>query len=349
MTATSDTIEIPQEELFDITSLGEGFGVQSKTDSYNLSEENVIKFLDYPEFILNDEKVDRNRADQWVEHLASEMLKGTFLWEQVTLVLCKLEGNDFYYRLNGNHTCWAVLVALQNGLPPKQNRPVRVMRYWAKTENDMRRLYASLDAGKPRSQANKIAAFLAGNEEFPGYSKGDLRVLAQGLGVWLWEKSDERSKHQADDRSYLLLKDHHKTALQVGTVLNGVAPREIKHLRRAPVVGAMFETFKKSPEKAKEFWNDVRDGLGITEKDDPRHVLRTWLLQTSLQKASSANGDNKDANQEGMYRACVYLWNSVAEWQEDQAYSGRNRSTPSRSQITQKPNSHTRRIRHAVF
>ncbi len=71
----------------------------------------------------------------------------------------------------------------------------------------------------------------------------------------------------------------------------------------------MFATFHKAPQIAEEFWLAVRDGEKL-DKDDPRHVLRTWLLQSNLAKAVYLDSSQKTVTSEEMYRACIYHWNN---------------------------------------
>ncbi len=311
MSATAEMIRLPDmpaEESYDVASMGEGLVLKNRK-TVELDSKFAARFLDYPEFIVDDVKVDRNRSDSHVIYLARAMQAGTFLWEQVNLVLCTVAGTSNPTRLNGQHTCWARLVAEDEGLDPKTRCPVQLLSYEAETIEDMRRLYASIDSGRPRSQGVKVNAYLAGTDEFPNATKSSLRMIAQGIGIWLWESPEVRTLHGAEDRAYLLLKDHHKVAVFVSSFLDAAKPKDQKHFKRAPVVGAMFATFDKAPQIAYDFWRDVRDGLGITDKQDPKRVLRDWLMQASLAK-SQYNGDLKTVTQEAMYRACIYCWNN---------------------------------------
>jgi len=299
-------ISMPQEEVYDIASLGEGLKMKHR-GAFELNSKNAADFLDYPEFIIDDVKVDRNRSDNHVIYLARQMLAGTFLWEQVNLVLCNLPGQK-PVRLNGQHTAWARLVAEDEGLDPKTRCQVQLLKYEAATIEDMRRLYASIDRGRPRSQGVVINSYIAGSEDFRDVPKDIIRRMAQGIAIWQWESVFSRNQHTGDDRAYLLLKDHHKVSLAVAHFLMGCSAKEMRHLKRAPVIGAMFATFSKAPHIAAEFWRDVRDGLQLNGKDDPRYVLRNWLMLASLSK-SKYDGNVKTVLSEEMYRACIYKWN----------------------------------------
>lgn len=300
-------ITMPESEVYDIASMGEGL-VLKKRETIELTVDRAAEFLDYPEFMVNDQKVDRERSDRHIITLTRAQLGGTFLWEHVNLVLCKVEGQSKPIRMNGNHTSWARLQADEEGLPKNTSCPVQLLMYHAKTMEDARRLYASLDRGRARSSGVVINSYLAGTEAFAGFKKATIRYLAQGVGVWLWESGTERTLHGSDDRAMLMLEKYHKQAIQVGTILKECQTKDSMHLRRAPVIAAMFATSQKAPQIAYDFWRDVRDGLGITDKDDPRYVLRNFLLTATLAKGVS-NQDMKAVGQEYMYRSCVYKWN----------------------------------------
>lgn len=305
---TSLPIEYPEEEVYSISDLGEGLSLKNRR-TVELTPSFASSFLEqYAEFRVGDSKVDRPLDEGHVIHLAREMVGKTFLWEQVTLVLGELEGRE--YRLNGQHTCWAVLYADEQGLPKETRRPVQLHRYSCQSMEDMRRLYASLDAAKPRSQHDKIAALLSGSDAFPGYKRGHLAHLAQGLALWLWPSGTTRGLHRASERAYLLLKDYHKVALVAGSIMRESKPTDYRHLKRAAVMGAMLATCEKAPQIAVEFWRTIRDGLGLVDKEDPRLVLRNWLLTASLVGSEGVVGNAKVVGQEEMYRACIHAWNA---------------------------------------
>lgn len=299
--------DFPQEEVYDIASLGEGITLTNRrTMEFDLDA--AANFLNrYAEFWVNDSKVDRKLDDQHVIHLAREMLAGNFRWEHVNLVVAKVDGVE--YRLNGQHTAWARILADEEGLDKKTRTPVQLMRYECATIQDARRLYASLDRGKGRGQNTVVQSHLLGSEEFAGFRAGQLNMLSQGLAAWLWPSKTKRELHKGDDRAYLLLKDHYRLAQAVGGLIKQSKAADFKHMKRAPVVAAMFETFNKAPQVAYDFWMSVRDGIGIGDKEDPRWVLREWLKNTSLGKSVTI-GDLKVVTQEETYRACIHAWNA---------------------------------------
>ena len=301
-------IETSDEEIYSIGELGEGGANLKSRKTVELTPEFAYDFLNHSELSAGDEKIDRNKGDSWIRHLSREMLSGNFLWEDVLLKTCNFEGHT--YRINGQHTAWARILAAEEGLPADTRCPVVWFKYEAKSMADMRQLYAQSDGGKPRSRAVQIVAYTCGTDEFPDYTKKTLKLLAQGLGIWKWPDETLRSEHTASDVAYLMLKEHHKLAVSVGKLLNESTAKEIRHLARAATVGAMYATYEKAPQIAYDFWASVRDGVGLDSKDDPRLTLRTYLLTTGLQKSHVAGNDNKTVTQDEMYRSCITCWNA---------------------------------------
>jgi hypothetical protein len=300
-------IEMPGELIYDISELGEGITLKSRR-TVELDPKYAAAFLDFPEFRVGDVKVDRNLSEGHVIHLAREMLAGNFRWEQVNLCLAELDGRKI--RMNGQHTAWARLYADEQGLPPKTRCPVQLMHYECKTEADARRLYASLDRGRARGGATVVNSHLLGTEEYADVPPYVLKLLAAGLGVWLWEQGHVRGLHGGDDRAYLLLKEHHDVARHVADFIKDSKAKEFFHLKRAPVIGAMMATFQKNMKDSMIFWGDVKDGLGLSNKEDPRYILRNWLLRATLSKGSRTSTEAIIVGQEQMYRTCLMYWNA---------------------------------------
>jgi len=84
--------------------------------------------------------------------------------------------------------------------------------------------------------------------------------------------------------------------------LNEINPK--KELKVQAIGAAMFGTFDKLPDQAREFWQNVANG-GI-EFDDtaPATVLYSWL------KEAYEDTLNYRVKAEGYYQGCVYAWNA---------------------------------------
>lgn len=309
MTKNGHDIHVPESKRFDfgllddapeplaIGSLGGGLHFVNR-QTKELSEEFAIEILELKEW-----KPDRNKDDDWIVHLKTAMERGTFLPELCDIVTCRFKGE--LYRMNGQHTAWARL-ALND---KKWRCPVNLLTYRAETEADMRRLYATIDRNKPRTKGQVVIAHLYCTGEWDGFKKNELKLLAEGLGVWKWKTHHERKQHDGDDRAYLMQTEHHAIAKKVGEFIRTCQIKRDGFLYRAPVCGSMFATFSAHQEISLKFWQAVRDGTGFSQTTDPRLHLRNHLVGTSIDIGKGADKDKKRVSGEEMYRWCITAWN----------------------------------------
>jgi hypothetical protein len=291
-----DTLDDAPEAL-DVTDLGEGLRMVSRSTK-ELDQDFATEILNLPEF-----SSDRPLDNGHVVRLLNAMKRGTFLPEQVQIVTCTNGGKE--YRMNGQHTCWARLE-----METKYRCPIQHLRYTAKTENDMRRLYASIDRMKSRSMGNVVCSYLFDTEEWKAFSKRTLMKLAEALAFWLWQGDHERGMHDGDDRAYLLTTEYFKLGQSVATFVEQSKGTGSNHVRRRPVIAAMLATFARSAPASLEFWSAVRDGTGFGNKNDSRLVLRNMLVTSSISIGKGATIDKKSVSSEEVYRWCVYAWNA---------------------------------------
>lgn len=284
-------------ETLEVSSLGEGLKMTSRRN-VELDHEFATEVLEMSEF-----SSDRPLDDNHVVRLKTAMERGTFLPEQVLIVTCMLAGKE--YRMNGQHTCWARIQ-----MPESYRCPVQHLRYRAETHNDMRRLYASIDRMKGRHTGNIVVSYLFDTPEWMGVSRRTLMRLSEGLSFWLWESGHSRQMRDGDDRSFLLMTEHYQLARKVATFLDASNGDGGKHVRRRPVVAAMFATFGKAAAPSDEFWTAVRDGTGFGSKTDPRLVLRNNLVGASIGVGIGATTEKRSVSAEEMYRWCVQSWNT---------------------------------------
>lgn len=289
-------------ESLEVSSLGEGLKLV-KRESVELDHDLATGHLNLLEF-----GADRPLNNAHVLRLMTAMKRGTFMPEQVMLITCTLDGKE--YRMNGQHTCWARLE-----MPANYRCPVQRLRYRAETENDMRRLYASIDRMKGRSGGNVVCSYLFDTPEWAGFSKATVMKLAEAIGFWLWENDHQRHSRDGDDRAYLLMTTYYKLGRLVGQFVQDSVGESAKHIRRRPVIAAMLATFSKGQGPAIEFWTAVRDGVGFGSKTDPRLVLRNNLVNAAIGVGMGAAEDKKSVDGEEMYRWCIYAWNT---WRRDE-------------------------------
>ena len=289
-------------EPMEVASLGSGLKL-TKRVTVEMDHEFCKWLLELTAF-----DPDRPLDENHVKHLNNAMKRGTFMPEQVMIITCSLDGTE--YRMNGQHTAWA-----RWDMPHDYRCPIQHLRYKAETENDMRRLYASIDRLKPRTTGNIIVSYLFGTPEWKGTSRAVLRKMAEGMSFWKWSGKHEQHLHDADDRAFLLMTDHYDLARKVAAFLEASAGKDGRHVQRRPVVAAMFATFSKSANAATEFWSAVRDGVGFGDKHDPRLVLRNGLLSASIAVGAGAAAEKKSVSSEEMFRWSIQAWNA---WRNEQ-------------------------------
>ena len=309
MMATQPTNRLPEvngdHETFDVTSLGEVVRL-TKEERVELTHTAAREHLDLAEFV--GERIVRQHH---VDSLTDAMLRGTFRWEWVTLVVARCReahgghpaGTTF--RVNGQHTCWARLEC-----PGSMRAPVRVARYACATENDLRQLYASCDRGAPRTKSNVIRAYVAGHEKFERFKSHAVKYVPAGLAMWLWESKHERRKHDGDDVAYLMLTDHYNVCCRVMEFLSRGRKQDVDHLLRSPVTAAMLATFDKAPQRADEFWSAVHNGVGFEDKDDARLRLRSFVMRYTVGHGGGTHSSREAVDVERYYRTCLVCWNA---------------------------------------
>jgi len=298
--------EVDSEKQFDpgtiiggkvlpITSLGEGLKIV-KRDIVNFNKAFATKVLEMDVF-----GPDRAEDDRHVNKLLDAMKRGTFRWEHIMIKICTCNGKT--YRMDGQHTAWARLYFDE----APHNLAVQVLRYSAKSENDLRMLYASIDRGKPRTKGNVINSYLYQGTEFGIFNKSVIRQIAEGLSFWLWDK--ETSLHDGDEIAYLLRTEYLGLALSVGHFLANSQTTDTRHLRRSPVYAAIYATFQKSESAAKEFWYAVKVGSNL-EPQDPRLKLRNHLMTHAINAGRGGGSYKKGVSGNDMYGWCIQAWNA---------------------------------------
>lgn len=248
---------------------------------------------------------ERALKNHHVEFLIGEMKRGSFRMELVALGSCICKETGLEYRVNGQHTSWARMEVSEKEV---KSEHVIVLKYYAETVNDLRRLYASFDRGTPRTRANVINAYLLDLEQFHGVSQTLIKHVATGIPIWLWSDYNERRKHAPDDIAFLMQRDHAEVVNRVlGFCSQEPNINSIDFLRRASVMAAMLETFSKAHKASEDFWHAVKVGIGFSSPDDPRLRLRNTLMTT---KCEVTRESKNVADRETMYRWCIAAWNA---------------------------------------
>lgn len=290
-------------EIIDIKSLGSGLEMMSE-EKRMLDVSLTSEILDASEKFV----ADRPLRQSHVDHLLREMRRGTFIESLVTLILCELDGA--VYRMNGQHTCWATIYFAEES---NDLYEVKLQRWKAKSEHDLRRLYASIDRGAPRTKANVIQSYLVGTDGFARFSNRQIQEVSSGFSLWHWETAHERNMYGGEDIAHLMQTQFLELCTRVGGIYCQWSHRDQQYMMRAPVIAAMFATFQKVPRIAEEFWGVVSTGVGIQSENDPRHRLRNHLMVFTVGNNSPGK---KSQSAEEMYRVCLSAWNAFRDQKE---------------------------------
>lgn len=244
---------------------------------------------------------ERGLSQTHCDFLAREMKNGTFIPEDVRLVVCDCLEDGKTYRINGQHTCYARVEYM-----PKDWQPwVRLLTFRVDTQEQLRELYSRYDRGRSRTTGNVIVARTFRTDEFPEMSSRSLKQMANGLRMFLWLEKEHRN-HPIDEVADLMLTQYTDQVRKVNDII-GVRNKYSSHLSRSSVIAALFATVEKSHRGSIEFWTAVRDGEGLTKRS-PQLALRDYLQSSSVSYGRGA-GRRVTVSREAMYRACIYAWN----------------------------------------
>jgi hypothetical protein len=258
-----------------------------------LDHAKAVEYLDLPTLASEREVVDAH-----VQFLLDEMRRGTF--NPLLVVLSTVVCDGKVYKLNGQHVCWAVLF-----MPEGFSVEVREIRYRCTNEEQMKQLYATYDRLRARNDAHLAKIFLVGTEAVEGVWPSTTAKLALACKFWLHGDEKIRRRVSPDQLSAQIQRECPQVFRQVG--LFHQTNHEIPHMRRTPILAAMFATFQKLPTKAAEFWQPVADGLELTAKTDPRWVLRDMLLYANSRTVATKK--RRVYSTEDVYGLAIVAWN----------------------------------------
>lgn len=283
-----------------------------------LDHTKAVEYLDLPIF-----PGEREITESHCQFLYDEMRKGTFNSLLVILSTATLDG--IRYKINGQHTCWAVLA-----MPPSYSLRVREIAYRVASREQLKLLYGTYDRLRARSDSHVTKVFLADTPLTEGLWMSEVPRLVNAFRHW---------HITADTASRRVSPEQLAATIQAGftDVFRAVAGFvQANHkasplVRRTAVQAAMFATFHKLPTKAAEFWQPVADGINLSSKTDPRYVLRD-TLQKLLTVSSTTRGGKgvRVVTAEDQYRLCILAWN---KWRSGEQARGALRTPGDRPRV----------------
>ena len=251
--------------------------------------------------------------------LMEAMRRGEFRGNEWCRVKC-LENNTVY-RVNGNTSSSALLALLNDDKQPEfPEFKVVVREYEADTLEGVARLYSTFDpAGSSRSKVEQIKAYAAGVDVMREFSSKSLSIITAGI-AFAKEETAYRRLSAAVQGEMLV----HNT--QFAEWVNELLPskkrgrnkadseeKNIDHMRRVPVIAAMYRTWQSDLPDATEFWTMVRDDCDLPKDSGVRKLFR--FLKDHGIGAAGKDSSAKVADRE-MYIKCLLAWNSWRNGEE---------------------------------
>lgn len=272
-----------------------------------LTREKAAEFLKFKEFIA-----ERSLKTQHVADLQKQMVRGLFRPELVMLSTAYCQEDKQTYRLNGQHCCWAVFNLPSNFNPEYK---INLLHYRCKTLDDVRILYSTIDRNLARSPMTVVNSILFGRPGYEKYSQQVLSLVVAGFSTWKWESYNERVKFDTDAKCHIMDTEYHQLTHQVMDFCHEHVLNR-RHLKRASVAAAMFETFQKCAADASRFWESVATGVGFESRKDPRLKLKEYLDQNWVCMRGGSDTSKKAVGQEEMYRKCIKAWDKFRSGEE---------------------------------
>lgn len=198
------------------------------------------------------------------------------------------------YLVNGQHSLTA---AVETKTPIK----VREKTFVCQEKEDLSNLYAQFDVGGGRTSTHIAKAYAASLDgDWPARC-----ITVCGSAISYIKYGQEYfQKTLKDERMQNAINDIKSCEFVKNTIYRNGGKDKHRHLNKVPVVAAMIQSFKVDDEKAKKFWDLVRDGECLN-KEHPAYVLREWLLRVS----GSHNAKTKEVVSTAEIRVkCLQAW-----------------------------------------
>jgi hypothetical protein len=251
---------------------------------------------------LNSLPGERPIGDEHVEKLFGELDRGSFLGELSVIATGKV-GNTIY-QLNGRHTCTAMLK--YNG---KRSYEITHLQYELPTLEKAGELYAKFDPNwAGRTFPHILRAWLRTHGFGEDYGMRLMTLFCSAATFDFVGKNPFGMKKVIGLDKVELIKKY-PTILRAVLEIIGDNQKSSAHLRKLPVMCAIFQTVKKSERAAKMFWIAVRDGENLS-KQEPAKKLETYLRENTFNRGMAAVCPKRKAGFREMYAKCIHAWNA---------------------------------------
>jgi hypothetical protein len=246
---------------------------------------------------------DRNLSVPRIEAYRKIARAGLFRPLQWATAFC-VETNGTY-RVNGKHT--STLFAEDDVAIP-QGLVAVVEHFKCDTMEDLAKLYSGYDSRSMVRTTNDInKSFAAVDEDLAEIPVSIVSLCVTAIAYTKYGAS--YSGRPAAERAEALFDLQNKQFVR--WVADMVIGEDSRHIKRSPVVSAMYDTWRKSHRAATDFWSAVRDHSGESPSLPDRKIGKYLLTRT----VNTGNGGRKNMGGSActpreMYVKCLHAWNA---------------------------------------
>lgn len=232
-----------------------------------------------------------------------DYLKGQVTTGQATVFswAIAVRPDETEVRINGQHSSH-LLAALDGDMP--KGLMVNLTRYRVEDEHDEILLFKQFDARpSTRSIADIAGAYQCTEADLRAVPRPAAKAAIEGIAFHLRRKVGVRLPKGDEVYGLFHQPEYAPFIVWMGNVLTMKTPE----LKKAAVVGAIYATWERDPQAAKDFWHEVsRGGQEFAEKA-PTTVLDQWLQDADI---SAKKKRPKVFTDDQLYQGCVFVWNA---------------------------------------
>jgi hypothetical protein len=238
--------------------------------------------------------VERLRKESRIQHLRDKILAGnavTFHW-----AIAELEGKKI--RANGMHSS-EMLEGLNGQFP--DGLTVHMDTYQVDDKQGLVRLFRQFDdRSSSRSPDDVSGAYQMLEEDLIDLDRKASKRAVEGI-AW-YDDHVEGVKLRIGDDRYALF--HEKAVHPFLIWIDSVFDIKTKELEEVPILAAMWATYSRNADKAKEFWELVKRGGEAGVEAHPTTRLDDWL------KAAKEKELTIPLKGAEYYNGCIFAWNA---------------------------------------
>lgn len=230
-----------------------------------------------------------------------DYLKGQIMAGQATVFhwAIAVRPDNSERRINGQHSSH-VTSKLNGDLP--EGLMVNLSHYKVDDERDEILLFRQFDPkGSLRSKGDIAGAYQMMETDLRAVPRPAAKTAAEGIAWYLSRKVGVPVPKGDEVYDLFHQPEYGPFIVWMGNVLTMKTPE----LKKAPVVAAIYATYEKDPDAAREFWHNVsRGGEEFAEKA-PTTMLDRWLQETKVPKRRKSPIADTE-----LYQGCVFAWNA---------------------------------------